>query len=1230
LSDLAGMNSNGHYALGANLDVFGGSMAPVSGSFSGVFDGLGHTVSNLNISGGDQTGLFSTLYYGGQARNVGLEGVVVSGAGNVGALAGYNYGTISNSYATGPASGNMVTGSYRVGGLVGNNRGGGHISNSYATGSIHGSSSWVGGLAGMSYGSIDNSYATGAVSGSNNVGGLVGDNYYGSVLSNSYATGAVSGGNAGGLFGANYGTVTNSHYNIDTFGSIGRGGIYNAQFQDWLSHGKTLDIARYYSADGAGNYQIGNVQGLIDLLGFADSNNAAYKFVLTANIDKNLLPTGYTIPLFAAPQLDGAGHTLDGFTLSAYGQYVGFIGTLASGSTVTNLGLTNVSVTGLSSWAVGGLVGHNLGAVSNSYVTGAVSGNSAGGLVGNNEGSVSDSYAQATVSGGGALGGLVAINQNAGTVTNSHYDIDAFGSTGIGGIYNAQFQDWFSHGKVLDITSYYTADGAGNYQIGNIQGLKDLLGFADSTNATYKFVLTANIDLATLPTGYTIPLFAAPQLDGAGHTLDNFTLSNPSGSYVGFIGTLANGSTVTNLGMTNVSVTGSSRVGGLVGTNFGTVSNSYVTGGVSGSSLVGGLLGENHGTVNNSYATGTVSGNGQFGGLAGANYGAVNNSYADVAMSGNGYYIGGLVGYNIGTVSGSYALGTVLFDSNGNYVGGLVGYNGGSVRDSYASGMVSGGAGIGGLVGMSYGRVSNSYATGAVAGSLDIGGLIGGGNASLVSNSFWNTETSGQGTSVGGVGLTSAEMQQSANFTGWDLAGTWVVYDGHSNPLLRSFMKALTVTVSDTAKTYDGQVYSGTAPNVTYSVMADSNLLGSFVLGGSAGGAINAGSYTNAGSGLYSTSQQGGYSITYVDGTLTIDKKTLTITGSSAASKTYDGNTSASVTAGSLSGFVGGETVAVGSSSGSFDTKDAGIGKTVTASHTLADGSNGGLAANYTLANETLSADISAKALTITGSSAANKTYDGNTTATVSAGSLSGFVGGETVAVGSSNGSFDTKNVGTGKTVTASHTLADGDNGGLAANYVLANETLTANITPAHLTVTADDQTRLYGQANPTFTETISGYVHGENATSAGVSGTANGSSTANATTGAGIATISASAGTLAASNYDFSHLVDGKLTINALPVAPTAGNEKFTTALVVAQSLPPIVLPAVNTGVANAGTATQGGASSASADGADNNGGRRLDGVAQLVNAPLFAQPLALQIVNGGMRLPAGLSEGE
>ncbi len=58
---------------------------------------------------------------------------------------------------------------------------------------------------------------------------------------------------------------------------------------------------------------------------------------------------------------------------------------------------------------------------------------------------------------------------------------------------------------------------------------------------------------------------------------------------------------------------------------------------------------------------------------------------------------------------------------------------------------------------------------------------------------------------------------------------------------------------------------------------------------------------------------------------------------------------------------------------------------------------------------------VNPKALTISGSSAANKIYDGNTTATVTAGTLSGLITGETLRV-SGSGTFDTKNVGTGKT----------------------------------------------------------------------------------------------------------------------------------------------------------------------------------------------------------------------
>ncbi|MBU3543294.1 hypothetical protein ICE94_08425, partial [Polynucleobacter sp. MWH-Loch1C5] len=80
---------------------------------------------------------------------------------------------------------------------------------------------------------------------------------------------------------------------------------------------------------------------------------------------------------------------------------------------------------------------------------------------------------------------------------------------------------------------------------------------------------------------------------------------------------------------------------------------------------------------------------------------------------------------------------------------------------------------------------------------------------------------------------------------------------------------------------------------------------------------------------------------------------------------------------------------------GTFDNKNAGSGRTVTIAYTLANGSNGGLATNYSLSSGTTTATINAKALTITGSTASNKTYDGNTTATVTAGTLSGLIGSE-------------------------------------------------------------------------------------------------------------------------------------------------------------------------------------------------------------------------------------------
>ena len=110
------------------------------------------------------------------------------------------------------------------------------------------------------------------------------------------------------------------------------------------------------------------------------------------------------------------------------------------------------------------------------------------------------------------------------------------------------------------------------------------------------------------------------------------------------------------------------------------------------------------------------------------------------------------------------------------YVGGLMGYCGtdGSVSNSYSTGSVNGDEYVGGLVGFCDidGSVSNSYSTGSVTGSSYVGGLVGCSEGeNNVTNCFWDTETSGQATSDGGTGKTTAAMQDITTFSGvtWDI-----------------------------------------------------------------------------------------------------------------------------------------------------------------------------------------------------------------------------------------------------------------------------------------------------------------------------------------------------------------------------------------------------------------------------------------------------------------------------
>ena len=215
-------NGEGWTPIGGEDTSAIGRLLFLSNPFAAIFEGNGHTVSNLFIDTDNVVlvGLFG--YASSSIRNMGVIDVDVKGADLTGGLIGFNAGEIRASYVTGRVSG--VT---NVGGLVGINQSTGEIRASYATGRVTGEDD-VGGLAGDNRGKITASYVTGRVRGKENVGGLVGFNQSTGEIRASYATGRVAGdSDAGGLVGSNEGALTASywdkHTSGHTAGSFGEG-----------------------------------------------------------------------------------------------------------------------------------------------------------------------------------------------------------------------------------------------------------------------------------------------------------------------------------------------------------------------------------------------------------------------------------------------------------------------------------------------------------------------------------------------------------------------------------------------------------------------------------------------------------------------------------------------------------------------------------------------------------------------------------------------------------------------------------------------------------------------------------------------------------------------------------------------------------------------------------------------------------------------------------------------
>jgi hypothetical protein len=502
------------YRLGSDVDLSGivwsQGVIPI---FSGSFDGGGHRIRNMTISGGADVGLFGSLGLGAIVSDLGLESVNVVGMGwHVGGLSGNNDGSILNCYCTGSiiasdvmgglvgdngygtvshcystasvkATGAAPTGS--VGGLIGRNEG--HMSGSYSTGSVSGAD-YVGGLVGMNGGTVLACYSTGSVRGINNVGGLVGDNGAGYV-SDSYSIGPVSGQRSvGGLVGAGSSNVFYSVWDTSTSGvsaSAGGVGLTTAEMMDpnWLGQNGFADNSNWVLDPGRDYPKLAwqNTSGrpvaqpTVNWLEGYGTAEAPYRictadqliivskasslwnsdFVLCADID--LDPNLPDIPIFGHSLIqilggvfDGNDHTISHLAIQGLG-CLGLFGQSVSGAKVKNLGVVDVNIAG-SDDNTGGLLGCNRGDVSNCYCTGSVA--------------VTGQFCR-------SLGGLVGLNHYGASVSRSYSTGSVTGSGTGSGTYIAELGGLvgLNYGSISNSYSTSQVGGADSYYVGGLVGM---------------------------------------------------------------------------------------------------------------------------------------------------------------------------------------------------------------------------------------------------------------------------------------------------------------------------------------------------------------------------------------------------------------------------------------------------------------------------------------------------------------------------------------------------------------------------------------------------------------------------------------------------------------------------------------------------------------------------------------------------------------------------------------
>jgi filamentous hemagglutinin family protein len=810
----------------------------------------------------------------------------------------------------------------------------------------------------------------------------------------------------------------------------------------------------------------------------------------------------------------GLGHKINGLYLQRPGtSQSGMFGIVGFDGKIRDLGLTNLTIENYKTAGsyTGGLVGKNSGTIKNSYVSGSVlgtksatalGGNALGGFVGYNNGTIIDSYSTASVTanGGGSrnLNTGSFVGENVGTIKTS-YAAGLMSNTSTKDFYG------FNPGNLNQVYFDYTAAGASTYTPAPAiaRSVTDVTGLSatDARNgAKYVGFAFSSADSIASPFGpWFMPLgVARPTLRWslARATVD-ISITGISKTY--------DGNNSVSSGFNSNGVLNGVSAGDTVSVSFSAVFSSPNAG--SGIPIT--FTPTYGGTDLSKYRIVPI--------YSSAVTGTISPKDVTITTSAWNSTYDGVSSYNTlaaGMLFSSTAL--VGIDSISTVTQTPTGVNANSVANAGSLSVTPSNAVMANGLASNYNFIysSGTYTVGKAALTVTGNSLrttYNGANQTMSGfavSGLQGRDTEADLTSITASGATG---KNAGGYVNTISAGTETNYTlGTVNGILNIAKADATVTANSATLSYNG---------------ADQTV-GGFTASGLVGGDTSAvligvsASLTKKNAGTYTTSASGSdsnYNLRFVEGSLVIDKAALTVTGNSLRT-TYNG-ANQTVSGFTVSGLQGGDTEGdlTSISAGGARGKNAG---------SYANAVTAGTETNYTVRTVNGSLDIAKADATVTANSA-TLIYNG-ADQTVSGFTATGLAGGETSAVLTGvSASLTKKNAGT-YTTSAS---------GSDSNYNLSFVDGSLVIDKAHLTVSANNSSKTYGDLNPALSTTLSGFVIGEDLGSSDVTGTGLASTSADQRTGAGAAIINASVGSLAANNYDFTTFTNGTLTNTKRPV---------------------------------------------------------------------------------------------